>query len=1751
MTAAMLPNLVLQLREEFILLLTTLEGANTTLNHTYLVELIFTLVNFDAFLRPEERDVFMRASDKLLGDLINELKRIREIRKRLEENKVFLTEIIKRCALLHDICEEKLDKNYELAASLLHNDNKRLNSAKSDPNVNPSGVIPPRAHMTTHSSDGSFSDIKQRPCSAAQAHISQYTTAIHRNFPQGLLPTANAFDNASMQNNLVYNMMFATYQATKESFRGSVARQFASGLSIEKSNFTGTAQSCPDKATSNVYTNPKRDDITGSTLPRQYLEPLPFNLVSNAANADQMHSNFSGYALSDDRFLAALCDSSFFADFGKLQGKGGDASLTLMESCVFSMGNAWEKCLWDFLNGVAFVDDLLLVDALLSMHSDLPLASDRNTRGNNLDVLTTPQKFPGVLMNFVGQQSTSPISPHLLVAEAAAAAANTSTAVWGKTNSFNVTNSIPKVWKPSSSEATYGLLSVLGGVEPVRWEFWAVMQAVFTVLMEELLGKRPSDKSDALGTKNVAADDGHLGGRNENLHQPREGKHLVNNARSERKDVRNSQYVHSSEMLRERLESKGCSPFDQDLSTSVPVNDEYGTTTASVHISGSGIAHQTDPIGGVHPPSTAALGLLKNVFCPSLCCYAVGAQNFMSAAPLLATRAATTAFASTVSTAVASSAEVPPRLQAPEADTVFEPNHPSETPDAMPGPSSGQDQNMCENIGKMVTRTCSHSSMDSFNSLPHHSYTSLTIPASPTLSLNPGLFTFSTDAGILTENSDDDASHKNVNIRPVDVLVHAFITAIRSQLEQCTPISQCSDALDGAYEKIETTSPHKDQTHQVMKEHVHETTPTMAQDTGSRSLPSLHIGSCHAVGDLKGLADRDQTTGASANYVKRGCSASTGPTVCGLGCGLPSLHGAQRERTRSGISLVSSMSGVLVKLLDDINASITTTRSMEDQLEGEVTLLTFRVVSTIVDWLIPAVYLVDMRIWLFYRKWLCGLYRFLQQEGLLERFSSMLNRRVGSCMVSPDENLDASFAVKETNEPEMEGIERPLDEHEGCSDSQGNPNLHHKANSVGETTPKPLTTSEKEVFQDSLPANASHIKFNSKHSKPKNYSAQSEPCCIASDGNDFKSLHSAKLKRSKKQRSAQQQPPPPPPQPSEKKPERSSRSISNPIKTDIFSPGSTTRQSHLKISSKAVSTAERPTEHEGLGTRPAVSLRVTPTLHSKVHEQHHLHKPHHQQALSRKKSRNTAETRISRPLSNLLKPLAKSGTKGKARDPVNNGDPSTSEQSIELSVALTSSVHTDTWLDSRDAVQLTKKSTNFFWQSDPTALVVPGCGLLLRQQIQRGYPWACSRQVETSVGRSKAGLPETALAAAATAALLDKGTKMPFPRNHMLTRLIAAMVRGMETEAVRSLLNAFTGPARDPPSRFAKDGAGEAQKIDDHESRATKPLTSRDYDTRRISSDTDTANRPIHFQHMNLATTQNSLSLPNSPASRHFDGATVFTPLVEAYPGVNFPAVFTGHEKSGPVGETSAGIRAPRPALNQGEGPGLVHHHRFRYPVIWDYDDVVTLYMNTLHDAEAMLSPHDPIRAALVENTVGYMCLESKNLRLALEILEHYLDDVSEERVQEPVTKLVALGRADGTVAVSAGPKGTPLSARPTLGDPRTSPKPLINQPSLATRKPISPLIADPSASRPFSLTFPFPNKFESDSTTLANSGPTMAENFGHFPTPAPSTQPKQLQEVPQVVPSWETTVERDQFIYILSHLRRAHEELQRRVDVV
>ncbi|KAF5225774.1 hypothetical protein ECC02_001090 [Trypanosoma cruzi] len=186
-----------------------------------------------------------------------------------------------------------------------------------------------------------------------------------------------------------------------------------------------------------------------------------------------------------------------------------------------------------------------------------------------------------------------------------------------------------------------------------------------------------------------------------------------------------------------------------------------------------------------------------------------------------------------------------------------------------------------------------------------------------------------------------------------------------------------------------------------------------------------------------------------------------------------------------------------------------------------------------------------------------------------------------------------------------------------------------------------------------------------------------------------------------------------------------------------------------------------------------------------------------------------------------------------------------------------------------------------------------------------------------------------------------------------------------------------------------------------------------------------------------------------------------------------------------------------------------------RYPAVTNVNDVKALYYSVLCDTEVALSPLDPIRAAVVQNTVDFLVSGMRLPKEAYELLDAYLDDVGIEPIQPPVTRRVALdGTSEATRGGAAG------------GD--------------------NPLSVSDS---PFSVTTIRRARQMPSDTHSGTGGKTHTSHASHTPQvkrggpvdKETSAAALRLPLIPKVIPSWNTQEETEQFLVILALLRREY----------
>lgn len=201
-----------------------------------------------------------------------------------------------------------------------------------------------------------------------------------------------------------------------------------------------------------------------------------------------------------------------------------------------------------------------------------------------------------------------------------------------------------------------------------------------------------------------------------------------------------------------------------------------------------------------------------------------------------------------------------------------------------------------------------------------------------------------------------------------------------------------------------------------------------------------------------------------------------------------------------------------------------------------------------------------------------------------------------------------------------------------------------------------------------------------------------------------------------------------------------------------------------------------------------------------------------------------------------------------------------------------------------------------------------------------------------------------------------------------------------------------------------------------------------------------------------------------------------------------------------------------------------------RYPTVANAEDVKAQYYSVLSDAEMSLSPLDPIRAACVQNTVDYLITSLRNPKEAFELLDDYLDDVSIEPIQPFAAKCVTLDRLTdspwcGATAEPNKSDGNVLSSSYT--------PPTINTVRCARQTTTSDGLAGVGGKARAS---------HLGQATQAKRG-CVLEKDG-------DTATVELSAFPNVIPSWNTQEENEQFLLILAVLRREYMNLQTELGI-
>lgn len=125
------------------------------------------------------------------------------------------------------------------------------------------------------------------------------------------------------------------------------------------------------------------------------------------------------------------------------------------------------------------------------------------------------------------------------------------------------------------------------------------------------------------------------------------------------------------------------------------------------------------------------------------------------------------------------------------------------------------------------------------------------------------------------------------------------------------------------------------------------------------------------------------------------------------------------------------------------------------------------------------------------------------------------------------------------------------------------------------------------------------------------------------------------------------------------------------------------------------------------------------------------------------------------------------------------------------------------------------------------------------------------------------------------------------------------------------------------------------------------------------------------------------------------------------------------------VGTPRGGALDPQP-VNVSSTTSIVampHHHTFRYPAVRSIDDVRALYASLFADAQVILSPHDPLRAAITLNYAEFVALGIGQRAFAAEMITDYLDEIEMEPIQPYISRLVDLSGGITTPGPAVAPQ--------------------------------------------------------------------------------------------------------------------------------
>jgi hypothetical protein len=692
----------------------------------------------------------------------------------------------------------------------------------------------------------------------------------------------------------------------------------------------------------------------------------------------------------------------------------------------------------------------------------------------------------------------------------------------------------------------------------------------------------------------------------------------------------------------------------------------------------------------------------------------------------------------------------------------------------------------------------------------------------------------------------------------------------------------------------------------------------------------------------------------------------------------------------SWVSLPSIMKAELQNLKAQLQATRNAVQRMEGQVRGELALLLFRVLSMVLDWLMPAVYVADPRIWLFYRKWCCDLYRVLCTDlALLDEFRTLLNQSgVAAIAATPGREAEAKrphaknpTAISATTTPTC----RPLrsDSHQARSPSR--PTALPDTPVTSSEDSRDIARSPRDAAEDGNDRQGTTV-----GSFPKGVAERSTDAGSDAEGADLRGGGSSDggndAHDSRKEEDEEEL-------------------------FDFILPGSS-----LAVSVAHATPPVRPgvlnllaqeeADRRGEALADMASLRAAQALLSDEGKVIPLPKPF------------------------LITKLVAAALRGI--------DPDIAESLLWVVGLGTEATHKSAEERARTAATLRSAAAD-----DPNVFLhhpasLQGGDAALgdsstsgnNNNINNSSSHGAAADNVHSTSQWKSQRPRHGSRTSSGHPLRTSQHSNNTSNNADSRRKSCGLHREVAAAAPGVGGSQFDDPYLDGDDD--SDDSNDVQRLDRRYGGsgggATRTRWCRDEGgahRRGSRQPPASAQSPVMA---GPASSGGTLSRLSSTAM--FPTMTPLTPFTDVpmsgSPPLQYPGMNQQQQQQPPASQTAAAAA---------EGPMLVHHHRFRYPSVNGYADVAQLYLSTLEDAELLLSPHDPIYASLVLSAADLHLHDLHDRGTAAILVDSYLADVGEEHIQTPIwdalpTSVVPVDSTGNPAAAAA----TTTTASPSAG---------------------------------------------------------------------------------------------------------------------